>query len=155
MTAQSPAHRNLRSAVVAEVIGLVLTIACIVALYVDHANGDVLADHIRDGYPTYSVERIDHAATLYLVYLTTLYVLGIGAWVAAIFLTAARRRVARWVVPLLFLIGTSIAVLDLLVKDTSGSTGIAPLHGWLGVLPCVPGCVAAIATFASQRRLTH
>jgi hypothetical protein len=38
--------------------------------------------------------------------------------------------------------GTGIAVFDLLVKDTSGDTGLPPLLGWIGMLPCLAGLAA-------------
>jgi hypothetical protein len=42
----------------------------------------------------------------------------------------------------MFVLGTGIAVIDLLVKDTSGDTGLPPLLGWAGMLPCLAGLLA-------------
>jgi hypothetical protein len=42
----------------------------------------------------------------------------------------------------MFALGTSIALTDLLIKDTSGDTGLPPLLGWAGLLPCVAGLLA-------------
>ncbi|MGB0098131.1 MAG: hypothetical protein WBP81_37040 [Solirubrobacteraceae bacterium] len=42
----------------------------------------------------------------------------------------------------MFVLGTGIALLDLLVKDTSGDTGLPPLLGWIGLLPCLAGFLA-------------
>ncbi len=39
----------------------------------------------------------------------------------------------------MFALGTGIALIDLLVKDTSGDTGLPPLLGWAGMLPCLAG----------------
>jgi hypothetical protein len=36
----------------------------------------------------------------------------------------------------MFALGTSIALADLLIKDTSGDTGLPPLLGWVGLLSC-------------------
>jgi hypothetical protein len=38
----------------------------------------------------------------------------------------------------------------LLVKDTSGETGLAPLLGWIGVLPCLPGLVGVAMLWRSR-----
>ncbi len=67
-----------RSAIAAMYAGVALTVVAIVVLYVDHATGNVLADHIRAGYPTYSQARIDTAVTAYLVYLSVVGALGIA-----------------------------------------------------------------------------
>ena len=34
--------------------GVALTVVAMIVPYIDHATANVLADHIRDGYPTYS-----------------------------------------------------------------------------------------------------
>ena len=36
----------------------------------------------------------------------------------------------------------TVALTDLLIKDTSGDTGLAPMLGWIGILPCSAGLVA-------------
>jgi hypothetical protein len=41
-------------------------------------------------------------------------------------------------------LGTGTAVFDLLVTDTSGDTGLPPLLGWVGVLPCLAGLLAVL-----------
>ena len=42
----------------------------------------------------------------------------------------------------MFCLGTAAALTALLVKDTSGDTGLPPLLGWIGTLPCLAGLVA-------------
>ena len=59
-----------QSAIVAMYAGLALTVATLVVPYIDHATANVLAGHIRAGYPTYSPARIDTAVTTYLVYVS-------------------------------------------------------------------------------------
>lgn len=57
----------------------------------------------------------------------------------------ATRRGKAWIrrtATVLFALGTLVALTALLVQDTSGDTGLAPLLGWIGVLPCVPGLLA-------------
>jgi hypothetical protein len=44
--------------------------------------------------------------------------------------------------PSIFVVATTIALTDLLIKDTSGDTGLPPLLGWIGMLPCLAGLLA-------------
>ena len=131
-----------RSAIGAMYAGLGLTLAAMIVAYVDHATGNVLASHIRAGYPTYTQVRIDTAVTTYLVYLSVVGALGIICWLAAIRAVKAGKRWARGAATAMFALGTGIAVIDLLIKDTSGDTGLPPLLGWAGMLPCLAGLLA-------------
>lgn len=81
------------------------------------------------------------AATTYLVYLSIVGVLGVAAWSWTIHAVKADRRWARGVATAMFAVGTSVALTDLLIKDTSGDTGLPPLLGWIGTLPCLPGLI--------------
>jgi hypothetical protein len=49
---------------------------------------------------------------------------------------------AHWAATALFALGTGTAVFNLLVTDTSGDTGLPPLLGWAGILPCLAGLLA-------------
>ena len=135
------AHHE-RSAIGAMYAGLGLTVVAVIVAYVDHATANVLAGHIRAGYPGYTQARIDTAVTTYLVYLSVVGVLGILCWLAAIRAVKAGKRWARGAATAMFALGTGIAVIDLLVKDTSGDTGLPPLLGWAGMLPCLAGLLA-------------
>jgi hypothetical protein len=44
----------------------------------------------------------------------------------------------------MFGLGAGTAVFDLLVRDTSGDTGLPPLLGWSGLIPCLAGAVAVV-----------
>jgi len=137
----TPAYHE-RSAIGAMYAGLGLTVAAMIITYVDHATANMLAGHIRDGYPAYTQARIDSAVTTYLVYLSIIGALGIICWVGTIWAIKAGKRWARGVATAVSALGTGIALIDLLVKDTSGQTGLPPLLGWAGVLPCLAGLVA-------------
>jgi hypothetical protein len=132
-----------QSAIVAMYAGLALTVVALIVPYVDHATANVLADHIRAGYPTYSHARIDTAVTTYLVYLSIIGALGVVSWLWTIRTINAGKRWARGAATAVFALGTGIALFDLLVKDTSGDTGLPPLLGWIGMLPCLAGLLAA------------
>jgi hypothetical protein len=107
--------------------------------YVDRAMSTVLADHIRDGYPTYTDAQIDSGVNTWLVILSLVGALGITSWCLTIW---ALKSSKRWAASAMFAVGTSVAPSALLVKDTSGDTGLAPLLGSIGVLPCIAGVVA-------------
>lgn len=131
-----------RPAIGAMYAGLGLTVVAMIVPYVDHATANVLASHIRAGYPAYTQARIDSAVTIYLVYLSALGALGVICWLAAIRAVKAGNRWARGAATAMFALGTGIAMLDLLIKDTSGDTGLPPLLGWAGMLPCLAGLLA-------------
>lgn len=136
--------RQQQTAIQAMCVGLLLTVAATIAPYVDRATGNVLADHIRDGYPTYTQSRIDSAVTTWLLILTILGVLGVIGWLWTIWAVKVGKTWAPWAAGTLFVMGTSIALAVLLVKDTSGDVGLAPALGWLGLAPCLAG-LAAVA----------
>jgi hypothetical protein len=137
----TPTDRR-RPAMAAMYTGLALTVVAIVVAYVDHATADVLAGHIRAGYPTYSPARVDSAATAWLAILTVVGALGLVCWVGSIWALASGRTWARGVATVVFVLAAGVALTDLLIKDTSGDTGLPPLLGWVGVAPSLAGLVA-------------
>lgn len=122
--------------------GLGLTVVAMIVLYVDQATANVLAAHIRTGYPTYTQARIDSAVTIYLGYLSVVGALGIICWLWTVRAVRTGKRWARGTATTMFALGTGIALTDLLIKDTSGDTGLPPLLGWAGILPCLAGLLA-------------
>lgn len=128
-----------RSAVRAMVAGAVLTAAATVAPFFARPT---LADHIRAGYPQYTQGHIDSAVTAYLMILAGVGVLGLEGWFATIWAVRRGLSWARWVAGAMFAAGLSVALTGLLVKDTSGDVGLAPLWGWIGIAPCVAGAIA-------------
>jgi len=131
-----------RPAMGAMYVGLALTVVAMIAPYLDRANGHSLAAHIRDGYPTYTPERIEAAVTTWLVILSVVGALGVASWVFTIWATATEKTWSRVVATIAFALGTGLALTAMLTTDTSGDPGLAPLLGWIGLLPCVPGMVA-------------
>jgi hypothetical protein len=128
--------------------GLGLTVVAMVVPYVARTR---LAEHIRAGYPSYAEGRIDTAVMTYLIYLTVLGALGIVCWFGAIWAVRTGKRWARGVATLVFALGASIALFNLLVKDTSGDTGLPPLLGWVGTLPCLAGLLAVTLLWRASR----
>lgn len=135
--------QNRQRAVLAALkAGLTTTVVATVAPYLDQATSHSLEDHIRAGYPSFTQARVDTAVTTYEVILTVIGVLGVVGWIIVI---RAVTTGNRWTAPLataIFLLSLGIALTDLLIKDTSGETGLSPLLGWAGLLPCLPGLLA-------------
>ncbi len=119
-------------------VGLVLTLVATIVPFTTSA----LRDHIRAGYPDYTDARVDTAVSTWLIILTIIGVLGVAGWLWSIRIVTTRKRWARWAATGMFVLGTGVAVTNLLVRDTSGDTGLAPMLGWVGMLPCLAGLVA-------------
>ena len=124
--------------------GLGLTVIGMTVPYVDQAGANGLSAHIRAGYPGYSQARIDVAVNTYLIYLTVVGVLGIVCWLGMIWAVRAGKRWSRWAATVIFAAATIVALTDLLIKDTSGETGLPSLLGWIGTVPCLAGLVAVV-----------
>ena len=77
-----------------------------------------------------------------MIILTVIGALGVVGWLWSIWIVTMRKGWAIWAATAMFVLGTSVAVASLLVKDTSGDTGLAPMLGWIGMLPCLAGLVA-------------
>lgn len=134
-----------RAVLLAMYTGLLLSVVATVAPLVDRTTSNVLAHHIRDGYPQYSQQRVDSAVTDWLVLLTIVGALGIASWIWTIWAVRAAKTWARWAASAMFALGISVALAGLLLKDTSGDVGLAPLLGWIGMAPCLAGLVAVAA----------
>jgi hypothetical protein len=122
--------------------GLTTTVVATITPYLDQATSHTLAHHIRAGYPSYTQARIDTAVTAYEVILTIIGVMGVAGWALVIHAVTTERRSAGPLATVAFVLGLGIALTDLLIKDTSGLTGLSPLLGWAGIVPCLPGLVA-------------
>lgn len=79
-----------QTATIAMYAGCLCTAAAVAVVWIDHATADVLARHIRAGYPDYSRSRVNSAAMTYVVYLSAVGAIGFIAWLASI--RAAKRR---------------------------------------------------------------
>lgn len=124
--------------------GLALTVAAAAVPYLDRATTNLLAGHIRAGYPSYGPGAIDTAASTYLAYLTAVGVLGIAGWLLAIRAARSGSRWTAWYATAMFGVGTSVALFNLLVRDTSGDTGLPLLLGAVGLAPCIAGVFATV-----------
>jgi hypothetical protein len=133
-----------QSAIVAMYVGLTLTAVATASGWVDRATGNVLAEHLRAGYPSYSLDRIDTAVTTWLGYLSILGALGVIGWSWAIRSVRKRLRWARTTTIGLFGAGLVVTLFNLLVRDTSGDTGLPPVLAWMGTLPALAGLLSVV-----------
>ena len=129
-------------AVAALYLGLLLTALATGAPWVDHATTDVLAHHVRAGYPGYSEGQVESAVATWLAILTVVGVLGTAGWLGSIWAVRVGKPWARWLAMALLLAGTAVAVAALMTRDTSGDVGLAPQLGLVGLLPSLAGAVA-------------
>ncbi|GLY34719.1 hypothetical protein Amsp01_007430 [Amycolatopsis sp. NBRC 101858] len=119
--------------------GLVLTV---LAAVVPFAAAGLLADHLRAGYPGYTPAQIGSAVATYQVVLSVVGGLGALLWLATILAVRAGRRWARATATVGLVLGVSVALTGLLIRDTSGDTGLPPALGWAGLVPCLAGVLA-------------
>lgn len=121
--------------------GAGLTLIATLFPFIDQA---VLADHVRNGYPAYGPGEIDAAVTAYLVILSAVGVLALLGWFGTVWAVRAGKGWDHWLATAMFAIAVCLAGAAVTVQDTSGDVGLAPLLGWLQVLPCVPGLAAVV-----------
>ncbi|TQL67771.1 hypothetical protein FB381_1653 [Nocardioides albertanoniae] len=140
------------STVLVMLTGLALSVAAVAVVYVDRATTNVLADHIRAGYPSYGEDRIGEGVRVYTTYLTVLGAIGVIGWAVSLWVSRVRPRVAPWLVTTLFLLGTGVALFNLTIRDTSGETGLAPQIGWVGMLPSIAGLAAVVLVWRESTR---
>jgi hypothetical protein len=126
-------------------IGTGLTAIATLVPFIDQSTTTVLADHIRASYPTYAPGAIDGAVATYLAILATIGVLGLLGWLGTIWVVRVGKRWAPWLATGLLASAICLAIGALTIRDTSGDVGLAPLLGWLQVLPCIAGLVAVVA----------
>jgi hypothetical protein len=125
-------------------VGTAFTVIAALSPFIDQATTTVLADHVREGYPAYGPGEINAAVTAWTVLLSVVGVLGLLGWLGTVWAVRTGKGWARWLATGMFAIAVCIAIAAATVKDTSGEVGLAPLLGWLQVLPCVPGLAAAV-----------
>ncbi|TDC01248.1 hypothetical protein E1267_32385 [Nonomuraea longispora] len=121
--------------------GAALTVIATLAAFVHRAG---LADHIQAGYPAYGPAEVDAAVTAYTVILSVVGVLGLLGWLGTVWAARAGRGWARWQASGMFAVAACFAVSALTIQDVNGEVGLAPLLGWLQVLPCAAGLVAVV-----------
>ncbi|MEV4108353.1 hypothetical protein [Nonomuraea sp. NPDC049695] len=134
-------NRRRHGALVTLYAGAGLTVVATLAAFVDRAG---LADHIRAGYPAYGPGEIDSAVTAYTVILSVLGALGLLGWLGTAWAVRMGKGWARRPAGGLLAVAICVALAALTVQDTNGEVGLAPLLGWLQVLPCAAGLATVV-----------
>lgn len=122
--------------------GAVLTVLVTVASVV---ASPVITQHVQAGYPSLSDAELGAATTTYVTILISLGALGLLGWLGTLWASRSGARWAPWLASLLFLGALGVALIGLTLQDTSGDVGLAPLQGWLQVVPIVAGAFAVAA----------
>lgn len=130
-------------------IGLVLTSTVAVLPALGGAPFDALVAHVQAGYPAYSLQDAENAAGLYVAILASVGAVGALAWLGTLWAVLARQGWARWLALGLLAASLLLALVGLTTLDTSGDVGLAPVIGWLQLVPCLAG---AAVVFALWRR---
>lgn len=131
--------QHKRWAVRAMYAGLGLTV---LATAIPYATKDLLADHIRAGYPAYAPAQVNTAVSTYLILLSVIGALGVLAWIGTTWAVRAGKRWARPAATVMLVLGLTIGLTALVTRDTSGDTGLPATLGLLGMVPTLAGLVA-------------
>ncbi|MFT4225485.1 hypothetical protein [Micropruina sp.] len=83
--------------------------------------------------------------------LATVGVIGLIGWFVTIRLARRGRGAARWLDAVVSAFILVIALIGLTTPDTSGMIGLAPVFGWLLLIPGLFGAIALVR----MRRRTH
>jgi hypothetical protein len=129
--------------------GLALTVAATGLPLVDMVTVDSLAAHVRDAYPQWPTQLVNGDRNAIVIYLSAVGVLGLAGWLWAIRSVLTRKRNARRVTTVMFTLGTSVALFDLVFTGGQYDRVLPSLYGIVGLLPSLAGLVAA----RSVRRL--
>ncbi|MEU8634410.1 hypothetical protein AB0C38_19700 [Amycolatopsis sp. NPDC048633] len=120
--------------------GLALTVFAAAFSFV----ADLLADHLRAGYPSYTPAQLGAAVDTCRGLLAVVGAAGVVTWLATILAVRAGKRWARATATVGLVLGVSVGLTGLLIRDTSGDTGLPPALGWAGMTPCVAGVLAVV-----------
>ena len=133
--------------------GLIATALIAVWALVDPLTGKLLARQVQEGYPSYSAAEASGEATIYMLILVTVGVLGVLGWITTLLLIRKGKRAAAvWTGSALCIVGILLAVTGLTMTDESGVVGLAPAFGWALLVPCVLGVLAIIAMWRKGAR---
>ena len=122
--------------------GVALTVVAIIVPYIDHAAANVLADHIRAGYPAYTQARIDTAVTTYLVYLSIIGALGVICWLWTIRPSTPGSGGPAGPRPRCSCSEQAPPCSVSSSKTRPATPACHHLLGWIGMLPCLAGFLA-------------
>ena len=141
------ASRVRRRAVAALGVGLLLTVATLVALVVDQVSAHGIADHVQALYGPFNLSP-DPNVLFTILYVTG--VCGVALWLATIWGAVRQKRGLAILATVVFLAATSIGFLGLVVAE-HGTRILPTLWGVLGLLPCLAGFVAVVLLWKPRK----
>lgn len=150
-TTTSLAPPGQRAALPALWIGLALTAGVGAYALLDGSTTHVLADHIRATYPAFDAQDVQAGVAAYVTILLGVTGLGAAGWLATIWAARSGRGWTIWLAVALLVAAVGVAAVGLTTLDTSGEVGLAPLMGWLLMLPSLPGLVAVVLLWTRRR----
>jgi hypothetical protein len=131
--------------------GLALTVLTTLAPLIDLVTADSIGDHVRAAYPDWPADSVAADRNAITIYLVAVGVLGIAGWLWSIVGVARGKRWARWVSTTLFVLGATIALIDVSFGSAPYDTIVPTFHGTLGVLPPLAGVVAVVGLWRRSR----
>ncbi|MBZ2198497.1 hypothetical protein [Occultella gossypii] len=150
-TTTSLAGPGQRAALPALWLGLLFTAGVGAYALLDGSTTHVLADHLRATYPAFGEQEVQAGVTTYVSILLGLTGLGTVGWLATIWAARSGKGWTVWFATALLVAAVGVAAVGLTTLDTSGEVGLAPLMGWLLMLPTVPGLVAVVLLWTRRR----
>lgn len=139
-----------RSEVTAMGVGLLLTLVMLVALIVDQASVNSIADHVA---ALYGPLNLHPDPNLLFGILSVTSAIGILLWVTMIWGVRRQKAWARVVVSINFLAATSLALMVLFVSEFGSRIFPAPV-GILGLMPAIAGLVTVVLMWTPGRVAT-
>jgi hypothetical protein len=151
--ARGPAlPRSPRLAIVTMYTGVVFSVVAMVVPVIEQVTKQGLSRHLQEVYPSYSLSALVVASVV--VYLVTIEVVGIVAW---LWMTWAVRRRKRWApaaATVILVLACGVALVNLTVQEY-GRTVLPTDLGLIGLLPCFAGLVAVVLLWRRNRRESH
>lgn len=133
-------------------LGLATTLVVALVTILDATGDGLLAAHLRSAYPGYTGAQVATAVDLSASILVSVAVLGALVWTTTIALIATRRRGAGVLALVALVLGVTVSLTVILIRDTSGELGFAlPISSTL-LLPCAAGAVVAPLLLRRRRR---
>ena len=133
-------------------VGLALTAALMLAPLVDLATADSIASHVRSAYPTWPDRLVTLDRNAIVIWLGSVGLLGVVAWLLAIRSARRGRRSARWVGTVMFALGLIMALVDVSVGGGAYQQVIPLAYGLLGLLPPAVGLAAVVLLWMPRSR---
>lgn len=151
-TTTHPTAPRQRRALPALRAGLALTLAVGAYALIDVSTTQVLADHLRATYPTFGAREVEAGVQAYVAILLTVTGLGALGWLSTIWAARSGKAWSAWLATVALVAAVAIALAGLTTVDTSGEVGLAPVMGWLLLLPVLPGVVAVVKLWRRDAR---